>query len=213
MKHRDAYTLAEGKNMQQTSLGKTARCLVAVLVLVMSLALLACPGDDEEDFVNVDATVPANANTVVAVQNQQFTLPSGAVFNAGATPINFAFNSPTMVTIARGNSTATGSVVFASCTIVIQTSNFPAGQGPQVTQTFTFPTCVFRVQANNTEIGGDEVVGTITLILVSGGGVRVESSPIPIEVRIDDNGALIINDVDTGINVNVTGTTGTGGGS
>ena len=198
--------------MQQTSLGKIARCLMAAFVLVSSLALLACPGDDDDEvIVDVAATVPASGATVEAVRGQAFALPSGAVFNAGTQPLMLTFNSPSTATIARGNTTATGTVTFASCTFVITASSFPAGQGPQVGQTFSFPTCNLQVTANDVERDGGEVVGTLVLVLVGPTG-SVTSNSITVEVAIDEDGGLIINDVETDVDTDVTGTTGTTGG-
>ena len=85
MKHRDVYTLEGGKNMQQTSLGRAVRYLVAVFVVLSSLALPGCPGDDDDDgdgdgdgaatFDITSAAVPVNSTTVAAVQSQAISSP------------------------------------------------------------------------------------------------------------------------------------------
>jgi hypothetical protein len=186
---------------------------MAVFVMVSSFALLACPSDDEDEIIrDISATVPASSTTVVAAQGQDLTLPSGAVFNAGAQPLNVRFVSPSQATIGRtGGPVATSTVTFASCTFMITATSFPLGQGPQVGQTFTFPTCNFMITANDVEVGGDEVVGTLVLVLVGPTG-SATSNAIAVEVRINDDGLIVINDVTTTVDSDVTGTTGTTGG-
>lgn len=196
--------------MQQTGLGTIGRCLMAVFVVVSALALLACPGDDAE-VRNIDATVAASRETVAAVQGQAITLPSGAVFNAGAQPLTVTFSSPSTATIARGNQSATTTVTFASCTFIVTASTFPAGQGPQVGQTFSFPTCNFRVTATAVEVGGAVTSGTLVLVLIGPTG-SVTSSAITANVNISADGLLVINNVTTTVDTDVTGTTGTTGG-
>lgn len=214
MKHRDAYTLKGGNTMQQTILGRLVRCLMAVFVVVSSLALLACPGDDDEEFRNVDATFPASSSTVQAVQGQDLPFTTGQVFGAPGA-LNVRFVSGTQAVIGRPGGppapTATSTVTYASCNFMVTATSFPAGQGPQVGQTISFPTCNFRVIATNLEVGGDEIVGTIVLILVGPSG-SATSTPISVEVRIDGDGNLIVNDVNTNVDTDVTGTTGTTGG-
>jgi hypothetical protein len=215
MKHRDAYTLVGGKNMQQTRLGRTVRCLMAVFVVVCSLALVACPGGDEEVVRDIDARVAVNDDTVQAVEGQQIAIPNGNVFNAGPDALTLTFDDTgdgSGFVLNDDNGTASGDVDFGSCTFTVAASTFDPGTGPQVGDVFDFPTCQFRLSANDVVVDGDEVVGTLILILIRDDGVRVQSEEIAVEIRIDADGNIIVNDVDTGIDTDVTGTTGTTGG-
>ena len=214
MKHRDAYTLEGGKNMQQTSLGRVVRCLAAVLVLVTSLALLACPGDEEE-FRNVDATIPVNSTGAGATQATPFTFANGSAFGAavGANPATLTFNTASTFTLTRtGGATATGTVAFASCTLTV-TGGTLLPVSPAAGSTLIFPTCNFRVLATGVEVDGASTTGTLTLILINAAGVRSESAAIiNVQVAILADGTLVINNVNTGVDTDVTGTTGTSGG-
>jgi len=218
MQHRDAYTLAGGNKMQQTNLGKLTRCLMAVFVVLSSFALLACPGDDDDDeeFRNVAATVPVNADTVEIVQGQDIIFANGAPFNlTGAQQLTVRFNdgTPQTATIFRGATSSDANVFFASCNFVV---TGPVGGLLPLGQLFppppSFPTCTFLITATGVEVGGDEVVGQLILVLINAAGTRFESLPFPVELRIEDDGNLVVNDVDTGIDTDVTGTTGTTGG-
>lgn len=214
MKHRDAYTLEGGKNMQQTSLGRVVRCLMAVLVLVTSLALLACPSDDEDIIPGIDATVPVSSTTVAAVQAQTLTFGNGSAFGAavGANPATLTFNTPGTFTLTRtGGATATGTARFASCTLTV-TGPASGGLFP-VGTVLSFPTtCNFRVRADNVEVDGATVTGTLTLILVNaaiaGPAGTSTSNSISVQVFVNADRILIINTVITNVDLDVTGTTG-----
>jgi hypothetical protein len=183
--------------MQQTSLGKMARFSAAVFVLICSLALLACPGDDEEVRDLNAVVVPANATTVASVQNQDIVLPRGTVFSAGDQALTMRFTSASTATLSRGNSTSTATMSFASCTIVVTQAGGPVPPG-----TYFFPTCNFQVTAEDLEVDGDEEVGMLTLVLVGATG-SVTSNPMTVEVRINSDGVLVVNDVTTNIDTDV----------
>jgi len=191
------------------------RCLAAVLVLVSSLALLACPGDEEE-FRNVDATIPVNSTGAGATQATPFTFANGSAFGAavGANPATLTFNTASTFTLTRtGGATATGTVAFASCTLTV-TGGTLLPVSPAAGSTLIFPTCNFRVLATGVEVDGAAVAtGTITLVVISTGLVRSESAAIiNVQVAILADGTLVINNVNTGVDTDVTGTTGTSGG-
>lgn len=214
MKHRDAYTLAGGKNMQQTRLGSATRFLAAVFVMVFAFALVACPGDDDEEIrIIEDERVEVNSNTAeILVQAGPITI-DGSAFGAAAGDATLTFTDTDSFTFAQGGGTASGGVTFGSCFFTFTASSFAVGTEPQAGQTFSFPQCFLLVNAIGAVPGGDEVVGTITLVLIDAAGNRFESEPISVEIRLDDDGTLIINDVDTGIIVPpTTGATGTTGG-
>ena len=202
--------------MQQTSVDRTVRYLV-VLVMVSALALLACSGNNETR--NIDTTSSptlVNSTTVAAVQDLVLTITNGAVFHAGigANPVELIFGSASTFTLTRGNSSASGTVAFGSCTFTF-TSSFPPGQGPQAGDTVNFPTCVFIVQADDVEVGGDSVAGMLILMLTNDAGARTDNSvrPLTVDVSIRSDGELFVTNpgsgvnVDTGVDTDVTGTT------
>jgi hypothetical protein len=224
MKHRNAYTLTGGQNMPRRDVGKLMRCLMAVVVLVSSLAMFACGDDDDDDGVtrNINTTVPVSSSTVAAVQGQAISIPNGAVFNVPpsttipATPVTLTFNSPTTFSVARtGTTTSSGTVAFGSCIFTVLA---PAAGGalPVSPPSITFPTCNFIIQATGVEVGGGQVQGTLTLVLINAAGTRTDSSII-VQVFINDAGQLFVVNpvngvvVDTGVDTDVTGTTGSGG--
>ena len=222
MKHRNAYTLTGGQSMQRRNVGKLMRCLMAVVVLISSLAMFAC-GDDDDDGDTRAVTsqaVPVNANNVAAVQGQAISVPNGAVFSTtipANTPVTLTFNSPTTFSVARPGATASsGTVAFGSCLFTVLA---PATGGalPVSPPSITFPTCNFIISAPAVEVGGAQAVGTLTLVLINAAGVRSDSTSITVQVLINNAGQLFVVNpvngtlVDTGINTNATGTGGAGG--
>jgi len=206
--------------MQHTSLGSTAHSIVAVLVLISSLALFACSGGTGERR-NISATVSLNSTNVTALEGSfppQFTIPDGSVFSPGIdnNPVTLTFflssgTTSTMFIVARFGSMAlaSGGVVFGSCTLTVTSSSFPAGQGPQTGDTITFSTCDLVVSASNVEVGGGTETGIVTLMLTNATtGVSAASQPLTLlsSVSIQHDGFLLLNNVNTGVNTNVTGT-------
>jgi hypothetical protein len=203
MKHRDVYTLEGGKNMQQTSLGRAMRYLVAVLVVLSLFAFLGCSSDDDEPaiFDLTNAAVPVSSSTVAAVQGQAINLPAGTVFNAGAGAVTLTFTGANTATFSRaGAASSNAAVAFASCTFLVAAGGFiPTG-------TYNFPTCNFLITANDVEQGGATVLGTLVLVLVGPTGSATSAPPITVQVAINDDGLIVINNVVTPIDVDAGGT-------
>jgi hypothetical protein len=188
--------------MQHRILRRVVLSFAVAIVAVGSLTLMGCPSDDEEART-VNQAVGVNTTTVAAVQAQAFTLPSGTVFGLAATTTpTLTFNTPTTFTLASGGSTATGPVVFGSCTLTVTGPLPPSVPLRPLGTIITFPTCNIQVNAVGTvAVGGASVQGTITLVLTG-----TTSSPITLPVSIDSDGTLVVNGVDTG--APVTGTSG-----
>ena len=218
--------------MQQTSLGRAVRYLVAVFVVLSALTLLGCSGDGDDgnvagapadEFDLNNAQVPVTASTVAIVQGDAFTFPNGAAFDAGigANPVTLTFGAPTGVTapftLSSGASTATGTTTFASCSFTVVTSNFAAGRGPQVGAVITFQTCNLSATAGNVEQGGATVSGTLTLVLTTGangtGTSAGTANAITVSVSINADGMIVIDSVVTPADVDSgTGVSGATGG-
>ena len=209
--------------MQQTSLRSPVHYSVAVLVLISAFVLFACSGGTGERR-NISATVPLNSTNVTALEGSfppQFTIPDGAVFDPGIgnNPVAFTFvlssgTTTTLFTLAKFGSAAfaTGGVTFGSCTLTVTFSSFPAGQGPQTGDTITFSTCDLVVSASNVEVGGGTETGIVTLMLTNATtattGASAASTPITLlsSVSIQTDGFLLLNNVNTGIDTDLTGT-------
>jgi hypothetical protein len=188
--------------------------------MITALGLFACSGGTGEKR-NISATVPLNSTNIAALEGSfppQFTIPDGSVFSTGIgnNPVSLTFvptsgSTSTTFVLARFGSTAlaTGGVTFGSCTLTVTFSSFPTGQGPQTGDTITFSTCSIVVSATNVEVGGGTETGIITLMLTNATtDVSAASTPITLlsAVSIQHNGTLLLNNVNTGINTNVTGT-------
>ena len=206
--------------MQRTNLGSTVRSMVAVLAMSSAWVFFACSGGTGERR-NISATVPLNRTTVAALEESfapQFTIPNGAVFSPGIgnNPVALTLalgpdDTSTLFTLARFGSAALarGGVTFGSCTLTITSSSFPAGQGPQTGDTITFSTCDIVVRASNVEVDGGTETGIVTLMLTNATtGTSAASTPLTLLslVSIEDNGFLLLNDANTGIDTDVTGT-------
>ena len=208
------------QSTRRTSLVHAIHYTVAVLAMISTLGLFACSGGTGEKR-NISATVPLNSTNIAALEGSfppQFTIPDGSVFSTGIgnNPVSLTFvptsgSTSTTFVLARFGSTAlaTGGVTFGSCTLTVTSSSFPTGQGPQTGDTITFSTCSIVVSASNVEVGGGTETGIITLMLTNATtDVSAASTPITLlsAVSIQHNGTLLLNNVNTGINTNVTGT-------
>jgi len=201
--------------MQRRNIGKAMYCLVAILALVSTFALVGCGGgggDDEttssSNVSNVSNTpVPVNASTVQAVVGQPLTIPNGAIFDPSIgsnTPATFTFASPTTFSLGSGGATSSGNTAFGSCTLTYT-------QGPLAPKVITFTTCVLQITGSNVPVGGGAASGTLTLTL-SGPFGSSTSLAITVQISILADGTLVLNGVSTGITISgTTGTTGTGG--
>ena len=197
--------------MRQTRLGKAARDLVMVLVILSTFALVACSDDDGNDGEcrNVNAMIPLSMDSVVSVLGLPIPFPNGSAFNAGIgnNPATLTFNTASTFTLTSGSATGSGDVVFGSCLLTVTASTFPVGQGPQVGDSLTFPTCQFVIRATAVEVGGDEVTGTAALDLVNAADVSATSSEGSVQVSIREDGILVVNGIPTDIDTDITGAT------
>ena len=150
--------------MQRRTFGKAMRYLVAVGTLVSSLAMFACGGSDTQA---VFAAVPLTDSTVAAVQAVPLSFPNGPVFSPAITgAVTLTFNSTnTFTLVGSAGIAATGVVTYSppSCTFDVQV---PGGLIPAAAL-LTVPTCKLLVNANNVEVGGDTLIGTVTLLSVA----------------------------------------------
>ena len=211
MQHHTAYRREEREHIQQTSLGRVVRYLVAVLGMLSACALVACDdtGGGDEEVCNVDATIPLSTDAVANVLGLPIPFSNGSAFSAGIgnNPATLTFNTASTVTLASGSATASGNVAFSSCLLTVTASTFPAGQGPQVGDSLNFPTCNFVISAKNVEVGGGAVPGTAVLELVNAAGTSATSAPGTVQVSIQEDGILVVNDIPTDIDTDVTGAT------
>jgi len=168
-------------------------------------------------------TIPAGLIFSAAQLPADICNQQSASQSAQPQPVTLTFaassgNPATLFILSRFGSMAiaSGGVTFGSCILTATTSSFPAGQGPQTGDMITFSTCQVVVSATNVEVGGDPVTGTITLMLTStttnaaGVTVSISAASTPLSlfsaVAIRSDGFLLLNDVNMGINTNVTGT-------
>ncbi len=185
---------------------------MAVVAVLGALLLLGCPGGNNNDrqTEDVDANVTLNAQNAAAaavLDNLAFTLPTGVPAfgtDAAATTVTFA-NNGTDAAIASGGNTATTDVTFGSCIFTVVTSTFAAGHPLAAGQQVTVNPCTYNVQAADVEVNGNPADGTIVLVL---NGRR--SNPVTVEIEIAADGTLLVNGEDTGIDIDETGTTGSG---
>ena len=185
--------------MQRRSLGKALRYLVAVGTLVSSLAMFAC-GSSNTQAVSV--AVPLNDSTVVAVQAVPLTFSNGLVFSPAITgTVTLTFNSPNTFTLAgSAGTTATGVVTYSSpsCTFDVQVP----GDLIPAAALLTVPTCNLLVNANNVGVGGDPVLGTVSLLL-SGAAGTANSTAVTASVSLNGNSELFVGNPATGVSVNM----------
>src|SRR5262245_14835761 len=121
MKHREAYTGRGGQKMSQTNLGKAVRCLMAVLLVAHSFALLAC-GGGEAQVKNLNNT-PAvcNATNITAVTGLGLTFSPANVFDSrfpgSVASATLTFTAATTFSLSSTNGgPATGTIGAFSAT-------------------------------------------------------------------------------------------------
>ena len=160
-----------------------------------------CFDDDEDEVKNVVATVPADDNTVPAVQGRPFTIANGQVFggNIGNLPVILTFTTPrafTMTSAATGLSLS-GTVSYgsdASCTLTVTAGGLGA---------LSVSTCNLIVNAHNVVVGTGQVSGTISLVLSNDAGITITSDVLPATVFINEDGELFVVNPVTGVSVDM----------
>ena len=197
---------------------RVQRRLLLVLLVGLALALvggcssdpacLAVPllpqcfeDDDEDEVKNVVATVPADDNTVPAVQDRPFPIANGQVFggNIGNLPVILTFTTPrafTMTSAATGLSLS-GTVSYgsdASCTLTVTAGGLGA---------LSVSTCHLIVNAHNVVVGTGQVSGTISLVLSNDAGMTITSDVLPATVFINEDGELFVVNPVTGVSVDM----------
>ena len=185
--------------MQRRSFGKALRYLVVVGALVSSLVMFACGGSDTQA---VSVAVPLTDATVTAVQAVPLTFSNGPVFSPAITgTVTLTFNSPnTFTLVGSAGTAATGVVTYGSpsCTFDVQ---IPGDLIPAAAL-LTVPTCNLLVNANNVGVGGDPVLGTVSLLL-SGAAGTVNSTAVPAQVSLNGNSELFVENPATGVSVDM----------
>ncbi len=187
------------------------RSLAIVGVMAGMLTMTGCGGgDDEAKFAQGNAIVPLNKDTVKAMDNQVFTVPTGAFSAVPAlanqqTTVRFTNTATTPIgTITAANGTASGPATFSSCIFTIQSSTIP---GIAVGQVITVNPCQYNVLTQGLEATGQATVGNILLQLG-----QTPSAAVPFQVSIaPDTGIVTVNNVNTGVSV-VLVVTGSSGG-
>ena len=226
MKHREAYTGQGGQNMSQTRLGKAVRCLIAVLLVVQSFALLACTDDQVKQLRNLNNT-PAvcNAGNIPAVTGIQLTFSPANVFDnrfpASVSSVIFVFTAANAFSLTSTNGGPAAGTIGAfgatgGFTMTYTSSAYTAigaTQGPLVGQTNAFTACSILVTAGGVEVGDGPVTGTMQVQLTSTRGTVI-SQIITAQIKIAADGTLILvnpgtsADVITNVNVLATGVPG-----
>jgi hypothetical protein len=131
---------------------RTMGSLIALIVIAGAVMLGGCPDHTEHA-------------TVADVNNAAFTFPSGAVFHPAlaqsATTLTFTQNATTF-TLASSAGTATGTNTFGSCLLVVTTSTYPLGAGPQATDVLTLHPCDFDNTDNTLTVSNGSLTATST---------------------------------------------------
>lgn len=194
---------------------RTVRLAIVMLALVSSLALFGCSDDDDDAGlgpVNV-GTRPTDLTRATApmLNGEKFDFPSGEPFHPAleGDPTSVAFRDLSATTglgaatISSGNSSVDAVVSVASLTFT-WVGIFPSNLGR-----VTINPVQFQVFADGVVPGGGEVAGILRLIFFAADGTRVVAE-VSVRVNVDDAGILFVNGINTGIDVTVTGLTGSG---
>src|SRR5262249_5278348 len=190
MKHHEAYTGRGGQKMSQTNLGKAVRCLMAVLLVAHSFALLAC-SSGEPQVKNLNNTpVVCNATNITAVTGRALTFTPASVFDGRFPPsvasVTMTFTSATAFSLSStpgpstGTASAAGTVgafgAGGAVTLTYSSSGYPVFQGPQAGQIAGFTACSIQVTAGGVEVGADRVNAAVTVTLASSRGTVVSQT-------------------------------------
>jgi hypothetical protein len=170
-----------------------------MLALVGTFALPGCSDNDDEEMrnVNVVLSIPADANPAV-LGGEDFTFANGVrPFGTAGTSTTVEFtNDATGANITAGDLTASSSTEYGSCIFIVAESEFepphPLAPGSRV----TIQQCTLKITARDVPVSGDPVPGVAILTL---GGAT--SRAIDVAVRLDEDGSLFVNGVDTGSDV------------
>jgi hypothetical protein len=183
------------------------RYLVAVGALVSAFALFACGGDDTTNVAVTNPGVPLTSNTVVAVTGVAFAIPNSGVLgtqqNSAAT-LTFV-NQNAFNLLSPNGITAQGTVTYGTVTTGSCTFNVPLTQNfITVATTVTFTVCNLNITANDVEKGGNQVLGTLNIVL-SGQPGTIITNNVNANVFLDDNNFLfVVNPVNgTSVPMNV----------
>ena len=155
-----------------------------------------------------DAMIKATNSTVAVVQGQPLTIPDGQVFTPAITgEVTLTFNSPnTFTLVGSGGVAATGVVTYSSTSgASVGSCQFDVRAPGGLISTaaiLTVPSCSLLVTANDVEVGGDPVNGTVTLSL-SGASGTVNSDPVTAQVFLDIDDLLFVKNPVTGASVSM----------
>jgi len=211
--------------MQSKNLGWVLLCRVALVgVLGGVLTFSGCGSGGDEPAPTVaanDSTVPANANTLKAVEGQTFTFASGAALapalagqttaltftnTASATP-TATFSAPSVTGTDGQPARATGTTTFGSCIFTMTSTNIA---GTSVGQQITVNPCSFNVKTKGLQATGQ---ATTVQILLQLGITPSAANQASVSIN-PDTGVVTVNNVSTGVSVTLvvaTGATGAGG--
>jgi 6-phosphogluconolactonase (cycloisomerase 2 family) len=126
---------AEDRRKRHVRWRRTVTSVMGIAVVVGSLTMLGCGGDDGE----LQPATPAQ------LENRTFAFANGAVFHDGLarTPVTLLFGDFNGTTTgpyrlrSTNGSTAIGRATIASCDLVTTSSTFAPSEGPQVGDRFS----------------------------------------------------------------------------
>ena len=146
------------------------------------------------------ALVPVPA-TPANLQQTTFTFTDGAIFGLANVPVTLATgtfegNEGDFALTANG-SVASGSVVIGSCTFVVTTSTFPAGQGLQVGDRFVLDPCQIdaidrRLIVTNAAVSSTPTISSPPVSIPPDTTLNLPTSP-PLVIDEDTSGSLQIS--------------------
>lgn len=180
----------------------SSRCvgrLVARLALVGTVALLGCADNEENERRNVTVgALRITEATAAVLGGEDFSFANGVEpFGTAGTSTTVEFtNDATGANITAGTFTAASRMAYGSCIFRVAESEFepphPLAPGSRV----PIPRCTLKITAEGVPVGGGPVPGVAILTLG-----RARSRAIAVAVRLDEDGSLFVNGVDTGIMV------------
>jgi hypothetical protein len=165
-------------------------------------------GDTTVDLGQTSAVVPLLRAALVPVpatpanlQQTTYTFTDGAIFGLANVPVTLATgtfegNEGDFALTANG-SVASGSVVIGSCTFVVTTSTFPAGQGLQVGDRFVLDPCQVdaidrRLIVTNAAVSSTPTISSPPASIPPDTTLNLPTSP-PLVIDEDTSGSLQIS--------------------